>query len=60
MEEIHNSRGKVASGLSASLSLVVSTSITHCAAMGGGRGGGDGEWSLTRRNLVQWIRSFFL
>ena len=44
MKEIHSSHGKLASGLSASLSLVVGTSITHCAAMEG-----KGEWSLTKK-----------
>ena len=46
MEEIHNSRRKLASGLSASVSLVVGTSIIHCAAMEE-----KGEWSLTKKKF---------
>ena len=42
MGEIHNSHGKDVNGLSASLSRLFNTSITHCVAMEG-----KGAWSLT-------------
>ena len=44
MGEIHSSHGKLAGGLSASLSGLVSTSIMHCVAMEG-----KSVWSLTKK-----------
>ena len=53
MVEIHNSRGKDIDGLSASLSLVVDTSIKHSATMEG-----KGAWSLTGKK--SWLMDMIL
>ena len=53
MGEIHSFRGKDVNGLNASLSRLVGTSLTHCAAMEG-----NDAWSLT--NKKSWSMDMIL